>query len=146
MIIQMDTESHKDVQKMKKIIFLAIIIILAASVFMAVPVVAKGPVKSNNNKVINLDPSGSKEWWIIFTKRGWRQWQDTDGDGEVDRFANVLFSEGMTEEAIQDHLDDGWHQTEIGSSDLRYPYITDADLDGDNDVGIIWQYHDIPSE
>lgn len=118
---------------MKRVGTALITALILASVFIA-PAMAMGPKKSQGNKAIHLD-----KYTIIVSNRGWRQWRT-----DIDRFAIVLFTEGMTEPAIQAHLDDGWNgPVKISKTDPRYEYVSPY-VEGD--VEIIWKYHDIPAE
>ena len=100
-----------------KIITAILVTLFVAGMFFVLPVVA-GPSKSNGDKAI---PVGN--WIIIVTKRGWRQWK-LDADGNVEKFANVLFTEGMNQEAIDAHVADGWtYHPGLGAGDARYPYV-----------------------
>ena len=104
-----------------------------ASMILVLPVAAMGPGKSQSDNIIHV-----ANYVIIVSNRGWRQWRT-----DIDRFAVVLFTEGITAEAIQAHLDGGWSGPwTMPTSDPRYPYVSTY-VDGD--VEIIWRYHDIPA-
>ena len=124
-----------------RMIAVSIVSLFVAGMFFALPVAA-GPTSSNGDSTIQV---GS--WIMIVTKRGWRQWT-LDADENVYKFANVLFAEGMKEEAIAAHVADGWtfnDWTVKDGSDLRYEHVSDGDLDGDGIVAIIFKAHDIPA-
>lgn len=128
-----DSDAKKDGVEMKRIGTALMVALILASVFVA-PVMAMGPKKSQGKKAIHLD-----RYTIIVSNRGWRQWRT-----DIDRFAIVFFTEGMTEQAIQSHLDAGWSgPVTIGTGDPRYPYVSPY-VDGP--VEIIWKWHDIPAE
>ena len=82
---------------------------------------------------------------MLISDRGWRQWYDTDGDGEVDRFTIILFSEGINEKAIQGHVKGGWIEYQLDSTDGRWTYISHGDLNGDDVVELIYKSHNIPA-
>ena len=97
------------------------------------PAAAMGPKKAKSDNKIHV-----ANYVIIVSNRGWRQWRT-----DIDRFAIVLFTEGMTEEAIQSHLDEGWNGPwTMPKGDPRYPYVSPY-VEGP--VEIIWRYHDIPA-
>ena len=95
------------------------ILLLAVMGSMLVAPVLAGPTKSQGDNVVFVDP-----FYCIFTKSGWRQWADRNGDGVIDEYANVLYTQGMNSEAIAAKLADGWSGPyTIPSGDIRYPYI-----------------------
>ena len=116
-----------------KVITGILLTLFLASMLPVVPVVAMGPGKAKSDNIIHV-----ANYVIIVSNRGWRQWRT-----DIDRFAVVLFTEGMTEGAIQAHLDDGWNGPwTMPEGDPRYPYVSPY-VGGD--VEIIWRYHDIPA-
>ena len=112
----------------------AILVALFFAGIFVLPAAAPAPDKTKAVQVGNLI--------MLVTKTGWRQWK-LDGEGNVIRFANCLFAEGMKQKVIDAHVANGWLAAEV--SDARYPYISHGDLDTDGDVGIIYKFHDIPA-
>ena len=122
-----------------KLITIMMLTLFLTTMSLVAPAAAMGPKKAKGNKVIYVDdPKSDHDYYIIVSKRGWRQWRT-----DIDRFAIVLFTEGMTEEAIESHLDEGWNGPwTMLESDPRYEYVSPYVEDP---VEIIWRYHDIPA-
>ena len=118
---------------MKKVGTALIATLILTGIFIA-PAMAMGPKKSKGNKVINV-----ANYYIIVSNRGWRQWRT-----DMDRFAVCLFTDGMSQEAIDSHLAEGWNGPwTMLETDPRFEHVSPYT---DGDVEIIWKYHDIPTE
>ena len=120
---------------MKRRVFaVALLTVFAASMIASViPVMAMGPKNSQGNKVVQVG-----NFYIIASNRGFRQWKINQ-----DRFAICLFTEGMTQKAIDAHLANGWNGPyTIGAGDVRYPVVSGY-VEGPPEI--IWKFHDIPA-
>ena len=98
-------------------------------------VMAVGP--TNGENVIY-----DHERLFIVSKAGFRQWrQDVEG---VPRFTVALFTEGMSQKAIEAKLASGWALLTVTTDNWRYTYL-DEYVEGTDDIEMIYKKHNIPA-